>query len=119
MTPSIVRNAVRLNDDDALNRLLSTLPGDLRSSLESRASFAAEAWSSETSNDYWVVSNGDDAVCFTVSGLTEDQAHNARVLWDTIQNDHPGIVLDTEGLVYIVREVTGSAVWAKPEDSLP
>lgn len=116
MTPSIVRNAVRLNDDDAFARLLMTLPGDLRSSLESRGTFSAEAWSSETSNDYWVVSNGSDAICFTVSGLTEDQAHNARVLWDTLQSDHPGIELDTEGLVYIVREVTGSAVSAKPDD---
>jgi hypothetical protein len=117
MMPSIVRNAVRLTDYDALARLVSTLPaGDVRTGLESRERFAGEAWNAATHNDYWVVSNGSDAVCFTVSGLTEDQANSARVLWDALQSEYPGLELDTEGLVYIVREVTGSAVCAKPDD---
>jgi hypothetical protein len=117
MMPSIVRNAVRLTDYDALTSLVSTLPeGDVRSCLESRERFAGEAWNATTHNDYWVVSNGNDAVCFTVSGLTEDQANNARMLWDALQSEYPGLELDTEGLVYIVREITGGAVWAKPDD---
>jgi hypothetical protein len=117
MTPSIVRNAVRLNDYDAVRTLLRTLPdGDVRACLESRERFAGEAWSPDTSNDYWVVSDGSDAVCFTVTGLTQDQANSARVLWDALQNEYPGLQLDTEGLVYIVREVTGGAVWAKPDE---
>lgn len=117
MTPSIVRNAVPLHDADARRRLLSSLPnGNVRSSLESGVSFCGETWSAETSNDYWVVSDGSDAVCFTVTGLTEEQAGSARTLWDAIQSEYPGIELDTEGLVYIVREVTGGAVWAKSEE---
>jgi hypothetical protein len=117
MTPSIVRNAALLSDHDAVARLARSLPdGDIRSSLESGERFSSETWSSETSNDYWVVSNGSDVVCFTVEGLTEQQAQRARVLWDAIQNEYPGIELDTEGLVYIVREVTGGAVWAKVDD---
>jgi len=117
MTPSIVRNAVQLNDYAALATLLRMLPeGDLRSGLEAHQRFSGEAWNDATRNDHWVVSNGDDVVCFTVSGLTQDQAQNARVLWDAIQSEYPGIELDTEGLVYIVREVTGGAVWAKPDE---
>jgi hypothetical protein len=117
MTPSIVRNAVQLNDYDALAKMLRALPeGDLRNCLQARERFCGEAWNAATSNDHWVVSDGDDAVCFTVSGLTQDQAQSARVLWDAIQNEYPGIELDTEGLVYIVREVTGGAVWAKPDE---
>jgi hypothetical protein len=117
MMPSIVCNAVHLSDDDARARLLSALPdGSMRSSLESGTAFCGEAWSAETSNDYWVVSDGSDAVCFTVAGLTEEQAHNARLLWDAIRSEHPEIELDTEGLVYIVREVTGGAVDARVDD---
>ena len=117
MTPSIMRSAVQLSDFDAVTKLLRTLPaGDIRSCLESRETFAGEAWSAETSNDYWVVSDGSDAICFTVSGLTQEQANSARVLWDALRSEYPGLQLDTEGLVYIVREVTGSAVWAKPDD---
>jgi hypothetical protein len=117
MTPSIVRNAVRLADDDALARIASTLPeGDVRASLESRARFAGEAWNAQTCNDCWVVSDGSDAVCFTVSGLTQDQANSARVLWDALKSEYPGLELDTEGLVYIVREVTGGSVRAQPDE---
>ena len=117
MTPSIVRNAVPLNDYDALSKALRALPhGDLRNSLQARERFCGEAWNAATNDDHWVVSDGDAAVCFTVSGLTQDQAQSARVLWDAIRNEYPGIELDTEGLVYIVREVTGGAVWAKPDE---
>jgi hypothetical protein len=38
------------------------------------------------------------------------------MLWDALQSEYPGLELDTEGLVYIVREITGGAVWAKPDD---
>jgi hypothetical protein len=117
MMPSIMRSAVRLTDYVALTNLVSTLPeGNVRTCLESRERFAGEAWNAATRNDHWVVSNGSDAVCYTVSGLTEDQANSARVLWDALQSEYPGLELDTEGLVYIVREVTGGAVWAKPDD---
>lgn len=117
MTPSIVRSAVHLSDFDALTKLLHTLPeGDVRSCLESRERFAGEAWSPQTSSDHWVVSDGSAAICYTVSGLTQDQANSARELWDALRSEYPGIELDTEGLVYIVREVTGGAVWAKPEE---
>jgi hypothetical protein len=117
MVPSIIRNAVRLTDYDALTNLVSTLPeGDVRTCLESGERFAGEAWNAATHNEYWVVSNGSDAVCFTVSGLTQDQANSARVLWDALRGKYPGLELDTEALVYIVREITGGAVCAQPDD---
>lgn len=116
MTPSIIRTAAPFNDQAAITSLARMLPaGDIREALRPGERFSGEVRSLETHNDYWVVSNGNNVVCFTVAGLTEEQAQSARVLWDAIQHEYPGIELDTEGLVYIVREITGGAVWAKAD----
>jgi hypothetical protein len=84
-SPCVSRMTARLTDEKALARLLQPLPesSELRPRLNGQ--FFARAWHQETARDFWVASDGMDVECFTISGLTLQQAARVRVRWDALR----------------------------------
>lgn len=74
--------AAPVTDAAALDRLLAPLPeaSELRPRL--MRAFFARAWDVKLQCDYWVRSDGAHVVCFTIRGLTLQQAAAVRVRWD-------------------------------------
>jgi len=80
----VARADARVADKAALTILLEALPeaGELGAQLSNR--FFARAWDKATNRDYWVVSDGTRATCFTLTGLNLKQAAAVRVRWDAL-----------------------------------
>jgi len=80
----VERADARVDDKAALTTLLEALPeaGELGAQLSNR--FFARAWDKATNRDYWVVSDGTRATCYTLIGLNLKQAAAVRVRWDAL-----------------------------------
>jgi hypothetical protein len=101
------RTEARVDDHDALERLLAPLPEarDLQPRLS--APFFARAWDAVAHRDHWIASDGARVVCFTVSGLTLKQAAEVRVHWDAVQGRTE---LTEDVLADLIARQTGSPV---------
>jgi hypothetical protein len=84
-SPCVNRVAALVTDQKALTRLLQPLPesDELRPRLLGQ--FFARAWHQETGRDFWIASDGMNVECFTISGLTLQQAARVRVRWDLLR----------------------------------
>lgn len=104
---AVRRTEARLDDRDALDRLLAPLPEgeDLKPRLG--APFFARAWDAGARLDHWIASDGARVVCLTVSGLTLKQAAEVRVRWDAA---HARAELTEEALADLIAAQTGSPV---------
>ncbi|HTW37178.1 MAG TPA: hypothetical protein VMD49_01260 [Steroidobacteraceae bacterium] len=104
---TVQRAEAQLDDSAALDRLLEHLPeaGEVRPRLS--ASFFARAWDPEARRDYWVTSDGLCVTCYTLSGITLQQAAGVRVRWDALRGR---AALTEELLADLVAKETGSSV---------
>ena len=104
---AVRRAEARLDDPAAVDRLLAPLPDAESLKPRLRAVFFARAWDAQTQRDYWVASDAVRVVCFTVCGLTLQQAAEVRVRWDAV----PGRAeLTEEALADLIAAQTGSPV---------
>ena len=103
----VARADARVDDKAALTVLLEALPeaGELGAQLSSR--FFARAWDKATNRDYWVVSDGARATCYTLSGLNLKQAAAVRVRWDALTGQ---LALTERVLGELVAAETGATV---------
>jgi len=69
--------------------------------------FFARAWDAERRCDYWVASDGRRVTCFTISGLTLQQAAAVRVRWDALRSRTE---LSEEVLADLIADQTGTSV---------
>jgi hypothetical protein len=85
----VLRADARVTDAAELTSLLSALPDSegLGSQLVNR--FFARAWDKTSNRDYWIMSDGVRASCFTVMGLNLKQAAAVRVRWDALAAQMP------------------------------
>jgi hypothetical protein len=104
---TVSRAEAHVDDAAALDRLLAPLPeaSELRPRLNSP--FFARAWHAERSCDYWVASDGRRVTCFTISGLTLQQAAAVRVRWDALRSRTE---LSEELLANLIADQTGTSV---------
>jgi len=104
---AVLRAEARLDDGDALARLLEPLPEaeDLRPRLVNP--FFARAWDARVQRDHWVRSDGVRVTCFTISGVTLAQAAAVRVRWDALRGRTE---LTEERLADLVAAQTGTSV---------
>lgn len=105
----VVRADARIDDAIALKNLLAQLPEAEEVSPQLRKQFFARAWEKEGARDYWIVSDGELATCYTVHGLTLKQAAAVRVQWDTMMN-RP--TLTERLLAELISAQTGATVEA-------
>jgi hypothetical protein len=103
----VLRADARIDDPAALKNLLAQLPEAEEVSPLLRKQFFARAWEKEEARDYWITSDGMQASCFTVCGLTLKQAAAVRVQWDTMAT-RP--VLTERLLAELVSAQTGATV---------
>jgi hypothetical protein len=98
--------AAPLTDAAALDRLLEPLPeaSELRPRLAGK--FFARAWDAKVQRDYWITSDGTSVVCFTIRGLTLQQAAAVRVRWDAKRRRKLG----TEALADVIAAQIGCSV---------
>lgn len=104
---TVQRAEAQLDDSAALDRLLEHLPeaGEVRPRLS--AQFFARAWDPEARRDYWVTSDGERVRCYTLSGITLQQAAGVRVRWDALRGRAQ---LTEELLADLVAKETGGSV---------
>lgn len=104
---AVHRDEARLDDHDALERLLGVLPQaeELRARLEGR--FFARAWDADRHVDYWIASDGTRVTCYTLQGLSLQQAAEVRVKWDALKGR---IELNEDRLADMVARQTGQLV---------
>ena len=105
----VLRADARIDDAAALRNLLAQLPEADEVSPQLKKQFFARAWDKEAARDYWIMSDGNQATCFTVCGLTLKQAAAVRVQWDTMANRPP---LTERVLAEMVSVQTGATVEA-------
>lgn len=104
---TVQRGEARLEDREALDRLLAPLPEahGLRARLT--APFFARAWDAGAELDHWIASDGERVACYTIRGLTLRQAAEVRVRWDAL---HGRDELTEDRLADIVARRTGKLV---------
>ncbi len=104
---AVHRADARLDDGEALERLLKPLPEaeDLRARVA--GPFFARAWDAGAQRDHWVASDGVRVTCYTISGLTLPQAAAVRVRWDALRG-RAGLTEDV--LADLVARETGGSV---------
>jgi hypothetical protein len=104
-SPCVSRIAALVTDQKALTRLLQPLPESdgLRPRLLGQ--FFARAWHQETARDFWITSDGMNVECFTISGLTLQQAARVRVRWDLLRGQ---VELTEAALTEVVAKETRS-----------
>jgi hypothetical protein len=73
---------------------------DLRPSL-----YTTQAWHEESRRDFWVAGDGRVALCFTVAGLTCEQAAEVRLEWYERKARDPEASLDPGTLIDIMRDL--------------
>jgi len=107
---TVSRAEARVDDGAALDRLLEPLPEaqELRPRLS--AQFFARAWDADARRDHWVASDGSRVTCFTITGLTLQQAAAVRVRWDALRGRTE---LSEELLADLIANQTGSSVTLK------
>jgi hypothetical protein len=103
----VLRADAHVDDELSLRRLLESLPeaDEIRAQLSRR--FFARAWDKDSNRDYWVRSDGKQAACFTVCGLTLKQAAAVRVRWDALTST---VDLSERILGELVSAETGETV---------
>lgn len=76
MTTTILAAGARLDDPTAMDALIAPIPNgeQLRQILLTRTPTRRRAYHKETRTARWVVSDGEQVVCFTVTDLTFEQA---------------------------------------------
>jgi hypothetical protein len=104
---TVQRADAPLSDGGALDRLLEYLPEaeEVRPRLSEQ--FFARAWDPRTRQDHWVASDGQRVTCYTISGLTLQQAAAVRVRWDALKGR---AVLSEELLADLIAHQTGGSV---------
>ena len=103
----VLRIDARVDDPVQLKNMLAQLPEADEVSPQLRKQFFARAWEKESERDFWIVSDGNLASCFTVCGLTLKQAAAVRVQWDAMSN-RPA--LTERVLAELVSAQTGATV---------
>ncbi|HTV50818.1 MAG TPA: hypothetical protein VME21_06495 [Steroidobacteraceae bacterium] len=101
------RGEAQLDQPRALEQLLSPLPENAELRPRLTTPLFVRAWHADTQRDYWVVSDGTRVVCYTLSGLTLQQAAAVRVRWDAKRTLEE---LNEEALAEIIAKVTGALV---------
>jgi hypothetical protein len=104
---TVQRAEALLSDGAALDRLLEHLPEAEEVRPRLSEPFFARAWDPEARRDYWVTSDGQRATCYTISGLTLQQAAAVRVRWDAMRGRR---ALTEELLADLIAGQTGSSV---------
>jgi hypothetical protein len=103
----VLRADARIDDPVALKNLLAQLPEADEVSPQLSKQFFARAWEKNAGRDYWIMSDGTNATCLTVCGLTLKQAAAVRVQWDTLPHRS---VLTERILAELVSAQTGATV---------
>jgi hypothetical protein len=104
---TVQRAEAQLSDGSALDRLLECLPEAEEVRPRLSAHFFARAWDPKTQRDHWVASDGHRVTCYTISGLTLQQAAAVRVRWDAMKGRAE---LSEELLADLIAHQTGSSV---------
>ncbi len=86
MQTAIVTTTARLDDEAQMTEFLSPIPnGDgLAKVLERGKPVSTRAYEEETRTARFVESDGSIVMCFTVAGITIDQAELIEVEWERI-----------------------------------
>ncbi len=86
MQTAIVTTTARLDDEAGMAKFLLPIPnGDgLARVLESGKPISTRAYEDETRTARFVESDGSIVMCFTVAGITIDQAEMIEVEWERI-----------------------------------
>ncbi len=86
MQTGIVTTTARLDDQAQMTEFLSPIPnGDgLAKVLERGKPVSTRAYEDETQTARFVESNGSIVMCFTVAGITIDQAEMIEVEWERV-----------------------------------
>ncbi len=103
----VQRAEAQLSDGPALDRLLEHLPEAQEVRPRLVAEFFARAWDPQAQRDYWVTSDGRCVTCYTISGLTLQQAAAVRVRWDAMKGR---VALSEELLADLIAHQTGGSV---------
>ncbi|HTT00897.1 MAG TPA: hypothetical protein VMG11_02325 [Steroidobacteraceae bacterium] len=104
---TVSRAEAQVDDAGALDRLLAPLPEATELRPRLTVQFFARAWDAERRCDYWVASDGRRVTCFTISGLTLQQAAAVRVRWDALRSRTE---LSEEVLADLIADQTGTSV---------
>lgn len=94
--PIVLEAKAKAGDQEARDKLISQLPEDIHEVLSpilGKKSFFMRLWYEEGSTDYWIADDGKQLACWTVIGLTKEQATEARIILDEYRRDHPGMKL--------------------------
>jgi hypothetical protein len=86
MNSVIVTTKARLDDAAEMATFLSPIPNaeQLAKVLQGRKPVSTRAYEDEAMTARFVESDGDVVMCFTVSGITIDQAEMIEVEWEAI-----------------------------------
>jgi hypothetical protein len=86
MNSAIVTTEARLDDAAEMAKFLLPIPnaGQLAIVLEGRKPVSTRAYEDETLTARFVESDGNVVMCFTISGITIDQAEMIEVEWEAI-----------------------------------
>ncbi len=104
---TVQRAEAQLSDGAGLDRLLECLPEAEEVRPRLSESFFARAWDPKTRRDHWVASDGQRVTCYTISGLTLQQAAAVRVRWDAMKGRAE---LSEERLADLIAHQTGGSV---------
>jgi hypothetical protein len=105
----VLRVDARVDNPADLKSMLAQLPEAEEVGPQLAKQFFARAWEKQAARDYWIMSDGKLATCFTVCGLTLKQAAAVRVQWDTMA-DRPQLTERT--LAELISAQTGATVEA-------
>ena len=96
-------------DCRALNRLLAEVPEaeDIREQL--CQPFFTRRWQQSMRRCFWILSDGNTAVCFTLTGLDVDEMVAIRVAFDGYR-ERPGFPLTARSPGEVVEAELGVAV---------
>lgn len=109
-TVSLFTAFARIDDPAALSRLLEPVPdaGSVRQSVTSGTPGFGQVWHDETSRDYWIAWSAETVACFTIAGLTLEQAARVRIRFDEL--DHSSTGLDARLLAGLMSDELGATV---------
>jgi len=98
-----------IGDERGLTRLLHEVPEaeEIRGQL--RKPFFARRWQQSMQRSFWIISDGNTAVCLTVTGLEVDEMVAIWVAFDGYRN-RPGFNLCASSLGEIIEAELGVAV---------
>jgi hypothetical protein len=86
MATAIFTTTARLDDDAEMAKFLSPIPNgeQLANVLKDRKPVSTRAYEDETWTARFVESDGNIVMCFSVSGITIDQAEMIEAAWEGI-----------------------------------